>query len=158
MDATGYELQEATLADLDSAVALRAAMTSEIEAQDPDSVYPGWRERFLTFFRTRVPAGEAAVFLARSGLNAVGLACVYRQQTHRTEIFLDKIAYITSVYVIPARRGQGIATAVTRACIDWARGAGCRMVRLGASSMGLPMYLGMGFSPSNVLEMRLTPD
>ncbi|MDQ6781341.1 MAG: GNAT family N-acetyltransferase [Candidatus Eremiobacteraeota bacterium] len=158
MDAPGYERHEATLADLETALALRAAMTLEIEKKNPDGAYPGWRDRFLTFFRTRMPVGEAAVFLARSGEKVVGLACVYKQQTHRTEIFLNKIAYITSVYVTPDRRRQGIATALTRACIDWARLAGCRMVRLGASDMGLPMYLGMGFRPSNVLEMRLTSD
>jgi len=139
--------------NLNAAIDLRARMNQEMNGSDPDSEYPGWRLRFENFFASRIGAGSAAMYIAEMGGAAVGLACVYVLSNHRTEIFLRPVAYITSVYVVPEKRRQGLATALTQACIDWAVARGIDIVRLRASEMGRPLYAGMGFTPSNELEM-----
>src|SRR5579864_1239025 len=148
MPATELLIRSLAADELNTAVALRAAMNQELNRADPDITYPGWRARFNDFFGRRLAAGSAAIFVAEHGSTTCGLASVYLPRTHRTEIFQQPLAYVTGVYVIPEQRRQGIATRLTQACIDWARRQGCNVVRLRASEMGRPVYLQMGFSPS----------
>ncbi|HLW37786.1 MAG TPA: GNAT family N-acetyltransferase [Candidatus Eremiobacteraceae bacterium] len=154
MPTTDVVLRPLAKHELGTAVLLRALMNRELNGTDPDVDYPGWRERFVSFFAARLEVERAAIFLAESDSRAIGLASVYFGSNHRTEIFLRPIAYVTSVYVLPERRRRGLATRLTQACIDWARAKGCDVIRLRASKMGRPVYTRMGFTPSDELEIR----
>ena|SRR5579872_3466673 len=158
MPALDVDIREIPAAELDTAISLRAAMNRELNGSDPDVMYPGWRERFREFFSSRIQSDHAAVYIAESAGAPVGSAAIYKLHNHRSIIFQREIGYITSVYVVPEGRGRGLGQRLTQACIDWGRARGCRVIRLGASSMGLPMYLRMGFSPSNTLEMKFGDD
>ncbi|MFL6168614.1 MAG: GNAT family N-acetyltransferase, partial [Ornithinibacter sp.] len=41
--------------------------------------------------------------------------------------------YLAELYVVPARRGDGLGRALLRACIDRARGRGCDFIDLSTS-------------------------
>lgn len=55
------------------------------------------------------------------------------------------VAGIYSCGVVPAARGQGIGTAVTRAACRQAEALGCRHALLNATGMGEPVYRRLGF-------------
>ena len=155
MPTAACTIRQIGIDELDTATNLRAAMNAEMQGIDPDLAFPGWRARFHAFFEERLRAERAALYVAEAPDRACGLASVYLMVNHRTEIFRQPSAYITSVYVVPEQRRQRIATRLTQACIDWAKARGCDQVRLRTSDMGRAVYVAMGFSPSNELEMRL---
>lgn len=134
---------------------MRHTMIRELDGRDADAFYPGWRERYVEFYRSRMERGHAALFVAEKDGLPVGVAAVYLLKNHRSVIFARNSAYISNVWVRPEHRRKGIAAALTRATIDWARSKGCEVVRLRSSRMGRPVYSGIGFTPSDEMELRL---
>lgn len=63
------------------------------------------------------------------------------------------MGYVYSVYVEPAHRRRGVATAVMRALHAWAEERGVGALALHASAAGQPVYAALGYLPTN--EMRL---
>jgi GNAT superfamily N-acetyltransferase len=146
----------ATTHDLACAVDLRARMMEEINGVSPDVDGPAWRSRFTEFFRSRMEQGLAAIELAICDVRPIGMATVYLPVTHRTEIFCQPSAYVTSVYVEPQWRRSGIASTLMHAVVAWAKARGCLVIRLRPSSIGKPLYDALGFAPSGELELRLS--
>jgi GNAT superfamily N-acetyltransferase len=60
-----------------------------------------------------------------------------------------------NVYTEPAWRGRGIAGALMKIMMNWATEQGADRVVLHASDAGRPLYLSIGFEPTN--EMRWFP-
>lgn len=56
------------------------------------------------------------------------------------------VAWIGTIWVDPAWRGQGLGTALTQATIDAAEAAGCRALVLVATEAGRPLYERFGFA------------
>lgn len=145
----------AARADLAVASDLRAAMTRELSGSDPDRADPHWRGRWVGFYASRIGADSAAVFLAEDGAALVGMGAVYTLVNHRSEIFGQSAAYVTSIYVEPRYRRRGIATTFARMSVEWAKAHGCVVVRLRTSEMGRSVYERLGFTPSPELELEL---
>lgn len=148
--------RRATVADLPQAVALRAAMDQELSGRDPDARGAQWRENFVDFYATRMASGTAAIFMAEDGDHTIAMAIVYKLVNHRSEIFGQPSAYITSVYVVPERRREGIASKLTGLALAWARQNGCIVARLRTSPFGRPVYAKLGFTPTDEMELQLT--
>ncbi|HOF63156.1 MAG TPA: GNAT family N-acetyltransferase [Dermatophilaceae bacterium] len=65
-------------------------------------------------------------------------------------------AYVGQVWVEPAYRRHGVATALMRAAIEWARREGMLRLVLNPSEMSRPMYAALGFrSASDLLRLDL---
>lgn len=141
--------------ELDLAADMRERMTRELQAGDIDPDDPLVHSRFVEFYRTRLAAGTSATFVAERSGSICGLASVYKLVNHRSEIFGQPSAYVSNVYVEPELRRQGLATALTRRCVDWARENGCVVVRLRTSKMGRHVYAAMGFEQSDEMELPL---
>lgn len=62
--------------------------------------------------------------------------------------------YLKSVYVAPEWRRRGVASALTKAAVRYARSARLARIRLHASAAGRPLYLLAGFRGRND-EMEL---
>jgi GNAT superfamily N-acetyltransferase len=114
-------------------------------------VYARWvrdqwkRHKFLAFLATD-----------REG-RALGSGAIWLEPTHpRVQRFTRELPYILSMYTEPRARKMGIATAIVRACVDWARKRGYPRIVLHASSMGMPVYRRLGFELGR--EMRLILD
>ncbi len=140
--------------ELESMADLRREMILEIDGLDYDLLHPGWRERFVAFFRGHLESGRGEFYVAEIGGEVVGTAAVYLPSTHRSEIVLRRSAYVCDVYVTPQWRRRGIATSLTQATVDWAKDSGCEVVRLRTSRMGRPVYETIGFKPSEEMELR----
>ena len=147
--------ERAAETDLAMSVDLRAAMTRELGARDPDAAGTAWRGRFVDFFASRMRAGTAAVLMAKDRSVVAGMAGVYVLVNHRSEIYGQPAAYITSLYVRPEYRRIGIAAGLARAAVDWAREKGCVVVRLRTSDMGRGIYERLGFKRTSELELEL---
>jgi GNAT superfamily N-acetyltransferase len=149
--------REAQLTEIPTAVELRARMMEELSSsgRSPDVAYPGWRDRFVEFFRSRMAAGNAALFFAEREGRTIGMAAVYKLVNHRSEIMLQSSAYITSVYVEPAWRKRGLAAQLVRMTIAWAKANDCAVARLRTSEQGRSVYTGVGFAPSDEMEFPL---
>ena len=64
-------------------------------------------------------------------------------------------AHIYSMWVAPTARGRGAGKVLLTQCIDWARQAGARQVRLSVAagnSLALRLYLALGFAPLGQTE------
>lgn len=59
-----------------------------------------------------------------------------------------RVAYLTSMYTMPAYRRRGLAALLARKMIEIARGKGYTVMRLHASEAGKPLYRKMGFIDS----------
>jgi GNAT superfamily N-acetyltransferase len=149
------DYRAATVRDLPLAVELRARMMEELNGVSPDANGSDWRTRFAEFFRRRIEDGSGVLLLALRGSMPIGVAAVYLPVTHRTEIFLQRAAYVTTVYVEPDSRRTGVASQLMRLAMQWAKERGCVVVRLRPSSIGKPLYDSLGFEPSGELELRL---
>jgi GNAT superfamily N-acetyltransferase len=63
-------------------------------------------------------------------------------------IFLNGgVVGLYQVHTVAHARGRGIGAAITRAALGGARALGYRVAVLGATEMGLPIYLRLGFQP-----------
>ena len=60
-----------------------------------------------------------------------------------------------NVYTEPQWRCQGIARALMKVLMEWAAAQGADRVVLHASAAGRPLYVSLGFEPTN--EMRWSP-
>ena len=141
--------------DARQAAELRAAMTRELDGKDPDAAGGAWRDRFVDFFESRMRAGHAALLFAKDGAAVAGMAGVYLLANHRSQIYHQQSAYITSLYVRPEYRRMGVATELTRRAVEWATHKGCVVVRLRTSDMGRPVYERLGFHRTDELELEL---
>jgi GNAT superfamily N-acetyltransferase len=64
--------------------------------------------------------------------------------------------YIGNVWVDPAHRRGGAATALMTAAIDWCRAESFERIVLNPSEMSVPMYRGLGFrSADDLLRLDL---
>ncbi len=150
-----YVIRELSIAELPAVTDLRHAMIREIEGEDLDLEVPGWRERYVAFFEGHARQARGAVWAAEQDGHIIGIAAAYMPTNHRSAIVGSEQLYICNVYVVPARRRQGIAKALTLHAIEWARTKNCDVVRLRTSRMGRPLYESAGFEPSDEMELFL---
>jgi GNAT superfamily N-acetyltransferase len=68
---------------------------------------------------------------------------------------VEPVPLVVNVYTERDCRGQGIARALMRAAMKWASTVGSDRVVLHASDAGRPLYVSLGFNPTN--EMRWFP-
>jgi GNAT superfamily N-acetyltransferase len=63
-------------------------------------------------------------------------------------------AWIQNVYVQPEFRRRGIAREMMQTLLAWCRAKGLDSVSLHASDEGLPLYLQLGFLPTNEMWLK----
>ena len=129
-------------------------MAIEMEG-DWDAEHPGWRHRFAEYFRRRQAAGRAQLFMALESGSPVGMAIVSIADHYRAETQGITFGYVNGVYVKPMWRRRGIARQLMDLAIRWARGRGCRTLRLRSSDEGRALYEALGFQPSSEMQLRL---
>jgi GNAT superfamily N-acetyltransferase len=122
--------------------------TSALAAALADSSYVGW---------VAVPADEKAKEeTVMAGAGAHIKPQLPRISHDRTRVDTAPVPLVVNVYTEREWRGQGIARALMRALLQWASESGSDRVVLHASDAGRPLYISLGFEPTN--EMRWYPD
>jgi GNAT superfamily N-acetyltransferase len=118
----------------DSEAALRAALH--------DGSYVGW-----------LALGDEDRIIAGAG--ATLLPMLPRMTADGARVAASRVPLVVNVYTEPAHRQRGIARALMQTVMDWAGDQGLDRVVLHASDAGRPMYVALGFAPTN--EMRWNP-
>jgi len=130
------------LADLNAAATLMEASERAIASAIADGTYLGW---LVVTPQSSIVAG-AGVHIKPQ---------LPRLSHNGTRVATTPIPLVVNVYTEVEWRKQGIARALMRAIMQWAMDRGCDRVLLHASDAGRPLYLSLGFSPTN--EMRWVP-
>jgi GNAT superfamily N-acetyltransferase len=154
-DPVSMTIREIRPDELAATADLRRDMFQELDDTDLDERFSDWRDRHVAFYGGLIGANRGQVFVAEHKGAYIGMAAVYKLANHRSEILGQQSAYVSNVYVVPAWRRRGIARALTQRTIGWAKDSGCMVVRLRTSKMGRPVYEGLGFRPSQELELPL---
>lgn len=107
--------------------------------------FAGWTEQVAH----SLGEGDRVMFVATTQGELVGMAGVNRSSMKNTR----HAGSVWGVYVQPAWRGRGIATALVRACIAWGREKGLVTLRLGvitANPAAIHCYENCGFRSCGV--------
>lgn len=110
---------------------------AEAEARGPES----WAE-----WAARGAGGPlGVVYVADAGGELAGMVALRREDAAA----FRHSGWIQAVYVRPAWRGAGVATALIEACAAWGRAEGVRILRLSVVAVNadaIRLYLALGFS------------
>jgi GNAT superfamily N-acetyltransferase len=153
----GWSVRPAAAADARMLARLRWAFRAEIGQASEDEA--GFLERAAAWMAARLEeGGRWRAWLAEDdGGEAIG--CAWLQ-------LIEKVpnpgpeeelhGYVTSMFVAPARRGQGIGAALLGAALEACRAAKVDSVVLWPTSGSRDLYARHGFAaPDDVLELRI---
>lgn len=156
--AQGYELREATLADVPALVNHRRRMFEDMDARrgrryeavDLDAMDAAYARQL----QVELAEGSLRAWVVEAdGQIVAGGAVLFREWLPRPNDVTRRLAYLHSVYTVPEHRRHGLARCIVQAAIEACRAQGVRRLMLHASEEGQPLYESLGFLPTN--EMRL---
>lgn len=155
MDST---IRPATLADLETFVAHRAAMFRDMAYGD-EAGLARMAPEFRALLRSWLTTGQARGWVAESSGQAVGGALLELREALPSPLTPQRVrGYLFNVYVAKEARGQGLARRLTEAALAEAKRLGLEMVELHASKDAENLYRGMGFEPTPEFRLILKGD
>jgi len=116
--------------------------TSALAAALADGTYLGW-----------LALGGSGKVIAGAGAHIKPQLPRISHDQMRVEV--TTVPLVVNVYTEPEFRGQGLARALMGVLMKWATALGLDRVVLHASDAGRPLYVSLGFGPTN--EMRWFP-
>jgi GNAT superfamily N-acetyltransferase len=146
-----FRLRLARARDVPLLVAHRRLMLElEDSGEGTPAQFDAWEPRYAAWLRQELRAKRLRAYLAvdaRGRALASGLLWL-REAPPRPWLKGTRQPYVTGMFVLPDARGQGIATAITQAMVDWSEARGYQRIALHASEAGKPIYAKAGFEPS----------
>ena len=128
------EIRQAGLADLEAIGELKLrAKASEREHSTSLRPISECRERYLSYLRTDLSKDNRAVFVALKDGEPVGIITgrIYGTLLIRVH---RKQGHVSSLFVAPAHRKQGLAGRLVEALLAWFRARGVEVIRLAVHS------------------------
>lgn len=139
----------------------RAAMFQDM-GEVPEALTIPLREASERALAALLANGDYVGWFATDAAGAViaGAGVHIRPQLPRISLSGDRVAespapLVVNVYTEPAWRGRGVARALMQRLMSWASEEDYERVVLHASDDGRPLYVSLGFTPTN--EMRWAP-
>ena len=133
----------ATNQDIDMLVLQRLNF---LEIYENDSNYEEIRDNCYDYFQNAIEQELCDIVLAQEGDLCIGTGIIfYYDSVPSVFNVTGKNAYVTSMYVLPGYRRQGIGNAILNLLISKAADRGYVIIMLNASEMGKPMYEKIGF-------------
>jgi GNAT superfamily N-acetyltransferase len=146
--------------DLETVVAMRIALLRE-NADHPiyGRLHPEADQRAHDLFAQQLRSAGEVMFLAEEGDEVVGiLRCV---ESYGSPLLLPpRYGYVSSVYVVPSRRRQGVLRALLEAGEEWCRGRGLPEMRLhnvADDPVANAAWTAMGFTVVEMVRARPVP-
>ncbi len=127
---TGVRIRRATRADLSTVVELRLALLGE-HKRNPvyGRMRPDARDRAIQLYATQLDSPQEVIFLAERAGETVGiLRCVHSAGSPLLDP--SHYGYVSSVYVIPAARRDGVARSLLAEAESWCLARGLTEIRL----------------------------
>jgi len=132
------------------------AMFEEVGIIHERDMAPEWRVRLRRYMERRIREDDARFLVALDGDSIVGTAAAIVSDGYPFVVHEILRGYVFGVRVAPTHRRRGIARRLTEGSIAFLRARGCAKIRLHASPFGRRIYEGLGFRPTN--EMELAPE
>lgn len=149
----GISIRRAGVDDVDLLTAQRRGMFVDI-GQDDTALLDRMEEAFRPYAVEALSGGGLVAWIAEvDGLPAGGLAVVEYLLPPSCRNISGRVAYALNMFVDPAYRRRGVATALIGEAIRSTRESGCELLSLHASVHGRPLYERLGFRDAP--EMRL---
>ena len=143
---TALTPRRAGLDDVEALVRLRLALLREIGELQPGDDEPALAEAIRRYLAGALPGEACAGWVVTDGARIVAgglLVFFYRPPSARNPAGVE--AYVLSMYTEPAWRSRGLATAILRAMLGFAREGAARRIWLHATPEGRPVYERAGF-------------
>ena len=138
-----FHYRIATMDDCETLACLRLQMRSE---RDPTFTEEALLESTLSYFRRNLENGSHIAFLCEEEGAVIATAGLVRFELPPTMKKPNgQVAKLMNMYVIPARRRRGVATALLEHIFAYLRAQGCARVMLNASPTGELLYRSLGF-------------
>jgi ribosomal protein S18 acetylase RimI-like enzyme len=146
--------RRATVEDAELITQHRVAMFADAGSA-PDAVLAGMAEHFDPWVRRMIAEDKYAGWITSEADRPIASAglLILDWAPHFLDPAGEQRGYILNVFVESDYRGHGLATMLTRECMDEAQRRGIGVVALHASKKGQPVYEKLGFTLSN--EMLL---
>jgi GNAT superfamily N-acetyltransferase len=162
MQTNNYTIRRATLTDAAIIARHRVAMFRDMGELSTDALESELLAASTTALTALLHEGSYVGWLAIdtggrvvAGAGAHIKAWLPRIADHGARVASSRLPLVVNVYTELDWRRQGIARALMTVLMDWSVGEGFDRVLLHASDAGRPLYVSMGFSPTN--EMRWSP-
>jgi GNAT superfamily N-acetyltransferase len=154
--APGYLIRSGAASDVETIVAHRRAMFSEMGYRDEQAL-DKMCDAFQPWLAGKMQTGEYLAWFAvgADGSIAAGLGLWLMDWPPHMIGPGARRGNILNVYTEPHARRLGLARLLMETALAWCRDNGIRAVILHSSSEGRPLYESMGFESTN--EMRLEP-
>jgi ribosomal protein S18 acetylase RimI-like enzyme len=146
---------EVTVRPYDPARDLDALRALNVEHQDfSRSLEPSWPEGktvvddYVAFLERDIAARDGAIFVAEVDETIAGFVCVVSRLRGDSPDDPAVFAWIHDIFVRPAHRRRGVATALMDAAASFVRSRGARELRLGVLDRNAParvLYQRLGF-------------
>jgi len=151
-----FRIRGATINDLDVLVRQRHAMFEEMRHRTASEHRIG-DDSFRRWAASRIRSGSLRCYLAilRDGKVVAG-GCVWLRPVQPGPGWAGGVEpYLLSMYTEPEFRRMGLATAIVKEAVRWARGEGYQWMNLHASRAGRRIYKKMGWRRSWEMEIDL---
>jgi GNAT superfamily N-acetyltransferase len=147
----------ATLDDLPALALLRWEM--QVDWREDQENYAATREPYIATYcaamREEMRVGRMCAWLAEADGAPVAAVTLVMWLVPPTLEHARRVrGQVSNVYTRPAYRHQGIARALMRLLLDYAREQPIHRVLLWSSEIGRPLYASLGFSQSDGMELR----
>lgn len=155
-----YAFRTGTLADTEAIVHHRAAMFADMGVGTADE-RAAMSGHFRPWLRAALqdgsylavfahPAGQPDQVVAGAGLRILDWppGMFYPEQRR---------GYLLNVYTEPEHRHRGLARRLVERCMAECSARGIGILSLHASEFGRPLYLSLGFTPTNEMRITLNP-
>lgn len=154
-------VRQATPADIDAVVALRMALLREYPEH---RIYGRLRHNAeqiaRPIFAAQLESGNEAMFLAEIGERPIGLLRVV-EAAASPFLVPDRYCYVSSVYVKPAHRRQGVLRALLARAQTWCHQRDLGEMRLhsvGTREVATAAWDALGFEVVEQVRVRLVDD
>src|SRR3954471_13620195 len=135
VDGGGVRIHRATVDDVDAVVELRVALLREYRDHPVyGQLRPDAELRARPVFEQQLRAPDQVMYLAEADSQAVGIVRCADVRSSPL-LYPDRYCYVTSVYVRPAYRRQGLLSLLMEYAEAWARGRGLTEMRLHNSTL-----------------------
>jgi GNAT superfamily N-acetyltransferase len=143
-----HVIRRASAADAGALARCRLDLFRELDHEPPPGPAPAFEAACQEALARFLAAGTCVAWVAEAPGEAApigSLVVLIYPRLPSPNNLRSTEGYILSVFVAPAKRHRGIASALTQTAINYARQAGFARLRLHASQWGRPVYDRAGF-------------
>lgn len=151
---TSVSIERATASDIEAVVELKLAMF--VESGRSHLLPEDRRAMVAQDYEAMYAEDSAAHFVVRRSGAIISCAGAFLKSDLPYRYFTPPFyGFVGDVYTVPVARGAGLAKLLSEAAVAWLKSRGARTIRLLASEAARPIYISMGFRPTDEMVLHV---